>query len=163
MKQPVTTWYLESRSPGELVSARDPATVTIAEAQIKQFQFNRFLYQLVGEHWQWTDKLSWTDQAWQAWAEADDLRTWVAWQSGSPAGYFELQKQADSSVEICYFGLAKKFIGQGIGGHLLSECIGQAWAWDAQRVCVNTCSLDHPGALANYQARGLAIYRTETG
>jgi hypothetical protein len=26
---------------------------------------------------------------------------------------------------------------------------------------VHTCSIDHPSALANYQARGLRIYREE--
>jgi hypothetical protein len=29
------------------------------------------------------------------------------------------------------------------------------------RVWVHTCTLDHPGALANYQARGFAIYKVE--
>ena len=162
MSEAVTTWYLRSSSPAELIPAGCPVDVTIAEAQIKQYQFNRFLYQLVGEHWQWTDKLAWSDEAWQAWAEADELRTWVAWCEGSPAGYFELQWQDESAVEICFFGLARKFIGRGLGGYLLSECIRQAWDWGAQRVRVHLCSLDHPGALANYQARGLSVYRTET-
>ena len=31
----------------------------------------------------------------------------------------------------------------------------------AQRVWVHTCSLDHPHALANYQARGFRIFRVE--
>jgi len=31
-----------------------------------------------------------------------------------------------------------------------------------QQVGVNTCSLDHPSALQNYQARGFEIVRTET-
>jgi hypothetical protein len=26
---------------------------------------------------------------------------------------------------------------------------------------VHTCNLDHPGALANYQARGMVIYKQE--
>jgi GNAT superfamily N-acetyltransferase len=158
----VTTWYLESTSAAELIPAKDPGNLEIVEARIKQFAFNRFLYQWIGESWQWLDKLSWSDQQWRDYAESDSLRTWVAWCEGSPAGYFELQKQAGGDVEICYFGLAPGFIGKRMGGYLLSECIRQAWAWDAKRVRVNTCSLDHPGALANYQARGLRIYKTET-
>ena len=31
----------------------------------------------------------------------------------------------------------------------------------AARDWVHTCSLDHPQALSNYQARGFRIYRTE--
>jgi hypothetical protein len=38
----------------------------------------------------------------------------------------------------------------------------RAWDWGATRVWVHTCSLDHPSALANYQARGMRLYRHET-
>jgi GNAT superfamily N-acetyltransferase len=160
----VTVWYLQTLAPEELVAATAPSVeaTLLAEAEIKQYPFNRFLYQLVGGPWGWTDKLQWSEKQWQDYAEAEDLRTWVLWQQGSPAGYFELQKRADTSVEICYFGLAEKFIGKGLGGWLLSESIRQAWQWGAQRVEVNTCSLDHPSALANYQARGMNIFRTES-
>lgn len=157
----VTVWYLESRSQADLVPADNPGGVEIREARVKQYQFNRFLYQLVGAAWEWYDKLSWTDAQWQTYAEADALRTWVAWSEGSPAGYFELQTLPDGAVEICYFGLAEKFLGRRLGGYLLSEAIRQAWAGGANRVSVNTCSLDHPNALKNYQRRGLSIYRTE--
>lgn len=52
------------------------------------------------------------------------------------------------------------FIGKGYGGHLLSDCIEQAWLWGAKRVWVHTCDLDHSSALKNYQARGLRLYKT---
>lgn len=157
----ITTWSLESRSPTELKPASDPGDVDIREACVKQFQFNRFLYQLVGASWAWNDKLNWSDEQWQQYAEADDLRTWVAWCEGSPAGYFELQMQPGGTVEICYFGLAEKFIGRRLGGYLLTESIRKAWDWGANRVWVHTCSLDHPNALANYEARGLSIFKSE--
>lgn len=158
----VTVWYLQATAAGELVAAAEPDSAAIAEARVKQAPFNRFLYELVGGPWQWADKLVWTDQQWRDYAEAEDLRTWVAWVEGSPAGYFELQKNPAGEVEICYFGLVEKFMGRGLGGYLLSEAIRQAWDWQASRVVVNTCSLDHPSALANYQARGMQIYKTET-
>jgi hypothetical protein len=31
-----------------------------------------------------------------------------------------------------------------------------------RRVWVHTCTLDHPSALKNYQARGFSLYKTET-
>jgi len=158
---PVTIWYLESRSAAELKPATDPGGVDIREAKTKQFQFNRFLYQLVGADWEWNDKLEWTDEQWQGYAEADNLRCWVVWCEGAPAGYFELQMQSGKSVEVSYFGVARKFLGRGIGGHLLTEAIKAAWGWGASRVWLHTCSLDHPYALANYQARGLTVYKTE--
>jgi GNAT superfamily N-acetyltransferase len=158
----VTVWYLQATATEELIAAADPDIATVVEARVKQAPFNRFLYELVGGRWQWVDRQVWTDEQWRDYAEADDLRTWVAWVEGSPAGYFELQTDAAGEVEICYFGLAEKFIGRGLGGYLLSEAIRQAWAWQASRVVVDTCSLDHPSALANYQARGMRIYKTDT-
>jgi GNAT superfamily N-acetyltransferase len=157
-----TIWYLEMCSPSQLRAKDKPDALTLLEAEVKQYQFNRFLYQLVGASWLWTEKLSLSDRQWQNYAEADNLRTWVAWCQGSPAGYFELRKNPNGDVEICYFGLAEKFIGSGFGGYLLSAALQQAWSWQASRVIVNTCSLDHPSALANYQARGMSIYKTET-
>jgi len=100
---------------------------------------------------------------WKEFAENENLRTWVAYYKGSPAGYYELQQQDDGDVEIAYFGLAPKFIGKGFGGYLLSQAIESAWDWKGtKRVWVHTCTLDHPSALQNYKARGLEVYRVET-
>ena len=159
----VTTYYLEMRSPSALIDSTAAKGLEIVECEIKQFQFNRFLYQLVGSDWQWTDKNDWTAAQWRAFAENDHLRTWVGYCKGSPAGYFELQQQRDGDVEIAYFGLAPRFIGKGFGGVLLARAIRSAWAWEGtRRVWVHTCSLDHPMALPNYQARGLVVYKVET-
>ncbi|ABC27143.1 Histone acetyltransferase HPA2/related acetyltransferase [Hahella chejuensis KCTC 2396] len=160
--QTVSTYYLEMTSPSDLRAKSPVAELQIMECEIRQFEYSRFLYTLVGGAWGWTDKLSWSDEQWRDYAENENLRTWVAYFKGSPAGYFELQKQPGRQVEISYFGLAPKFIGQGLGGYLLTQCIREAWNWDAERVWVHTCTLDHPGALANYQARGMRLYLTET-
>lgn len=160
---PVTTHYLEMRSPSALRAKTEARGLRIEECKIKQFQFNRFLYHLVGEDWAWFDKHTWSDADWMAYVENDALRTWVAYCEGSPAGYYELQQQARGDVEIAYFGLAPRFIGRGFGGYLLSQAIACAWAWKGtRRVWVHTCTLDHPSALANYKARGLEVYKTET-
>ena len=157
----ITVYYLQMHSPAELVPGGDAPGLLITEARVKQWPLNRFLYQHVGGPWAWKDKLSWTEQQWRDYAEGDDLRTWVAYNEGAPAGYFELQKQPRNEVEIKYFGLAEAFIGQGFGSKLLTAALEQAWAWgEVSRVWVHTCSLDHPGALANYQARGLELYKT---
>ncbi len=158
----VTVWYLHMERPEDLLAKPQPEGIQLAEARVPQYQFNRFLYELVGAAWGWTDKNSWTDEQWRDYVVDEHLRTWVAWCDGSPAGYFELYRHADAAVEINYFGLAKPFIGRGFGGWLLSEAIDKAWSCPAQRVIVNTCSLDHPSALANYKARGMTLYQTET-
>ena len=159
----VTTYYLEMTSPSELKGKDDSRGLQIRECAIKQYQFNRFLYQFVGGSWGWTDKLSLTDAQWKTFAEADNLRTWVGYLNGAPAGYYELQQQDQGDVEILYFGLAPAFIGKGLGGYLLTQAISSAWSWEGtKRVWVHTCSLDHPGALQNYKARGMTLYQEDS-
>src|SRR4029077_17710504 len=148
----VTTWSLEMRDPAELKPARPPATpVSIERAEVPQPELNRFLYTAVGGEWYWLVWLPWTYERWMAWLDRPEVETWVARCAGSPAGYFELERQDGGDVEIAYFGLLPQYIGQGIGGHLLTSTIQRAWALEGpRRVWVHTCSLDHPSALANY-------------
>lgn len=158
----VTTYYLEMASPSALRAKEDAAGLRICECEIKQYRFNRFLYELVGEAWSWTDRLAWSEEQWRNFVEDDNLRTWVAYHRGSPAGYYELQRQG-GDIEIAYFGLAPAFIGRGFGGYLLSRAIESAWDWPGTtRVWVHTCTLDHPGALQNYKSRGMEVYRIQT-
>lgn len=158
----VTIYYLEMLNKKQLKSKPVVEKLTITEAKIKEYRFNRFLYSLIGEQWQWFDKLKQSDQCWKEYSERDNLRTWVAYYEGAIAGYFELEIGAEKEVEIKYFGLSPAFIGKGLGGYLLTYAIEQAWTvCEAKRVWVHTCSLDHPSALANYQARGLVLYHQE--
>ena len=80
---------------------------------------------------------------------------------GESAGYFELQRHDDGSVEIVYFGLVPKFIGRGLGGMLLTQAATDAFAMGANRVWLHTCTLDSPNALPSYQARGFRPYGTQ--
>src|SRR5205814_1353389 len=120
-----------------------------------------FLYAAVGYRWMWYSRLPWDHAQWLAYLDRPELETWVGYVSGSPAGYFELERQSDDNVELAYFGLLPRFIGQGLGAELLTAAIERAWKMGAARVWVHTCSLDHPQALANYQARGFRVFRTE--
>ena len=44
---------------------------------------------------------------------------------------------------------------------MLAQAITAAQMRGATRVTLNTCSLDHPSALANYQARGFVVVSSE--
>jgi GNAT superfamily N-acetyltransferase len=134
----------------------------IGEATVKQWEFNRFLYQLVGSSWAWTDKSQWSDRQWKEYAESERLKTFVAHYDGSPAGYFELKTGDSEGVEIAIFGLAPKSIGRGFGGVLLTNALEEGWRLKPNRVWLHTCDLDHPAALPNYLARGMTVYKVET-
>jgi GNAT superfamily N-acetyltransferase len=157
----IRTTYLEMLERDQLRPKKsNDSRFLIAEAKVKQWAFNRFLYVLVGEAWTWHDKLSWSDEKWKAYAESDAVRTFVACYDGSPAGYFELSLQQEE-VELVYFGLAPRFIGKGLGGVLLTYALEEAWKLEPKRVWVHTCSLDHPAAVENYLSRGMTIFKIE--
>lgn len=159
MSTAVVTWYLQMLSPEQLRPCPRPAgDVQLLQAELPLPALNRFLYAAVGGDWYWRDRLSWSYARWMAYLDRPEVQTWVLYRRGTPAGYIELEKQAGDDVEIAYFGLMREFIGQGLGGWLLSEGIAHAWAMGARRVWVHTCSLDGPHALKNYQARGLQLY-----
>lgn len=160
--QTIDVFYLQMLAPAQLRAKACPgADLQLIEAQIKLPELNRFLYTAVGGDWYWVDRLPWDFTQWQDAIAGPRHRTVVAYCQGTPAGYFELQKHEDGSVEILYFGLLPAFVNKGLGGWLLSEAIAMAWRWQATRVWVHTCSLDHAAALANYQARGLVHYATK--
>ena len=123
----------------------------------------RRLYKEVGEQWFWHDRLEWSDVELAAHLAGPNVGVWEITAAGGTksAGYFELQRHDDGSVEIAYFGLMPEFIGQGLGGWMLGRAVEEAWAMGAKRVWLHTCTLDSDRALPNYLARGFQPYRTE--
>ncbi len=162
MRRLVTTTYLEMNDPSELRPSKVEAPpFRLVRVEIPCPELNRFLYAAVGAAWLWYSRLPWNRARWMAWLDRPELETWVAYVSGTPAGYFELEKQAGDKVELVYFGLLPAFVGKGLGGALLTAAGRRAWEMGAARVWVHTCDLDHPRALRNYEARGFRVYRTD--
>ncbi len=158
----VTVYYLEMTAPGQLrPKAGELTNVAIRQAEIPLPELGRFLYSAVGADWYWLERLSWTYQNWLNWLQQPGVETWVAYWRGTPAGYYELAPRPAGHIDIAYFGLLPRFIGQGLGGRLLTHAVRRAWQQQPNRVTLNTCSLDHPGALANYQARGFRVYHED--
>jgi GNAT superfamily N-acetyltransferase len=151
------------RSAGQLRPKTAGARFQIREKTDRDWRFNRDFYLRVGERWDWIDKRVWTDDQWKEYATAHELRTFAGYHDGALAGYYELRRDAEGGIEIAYFGLLPEWIGRGLGGALLTSAIEKAWHTEPKpsRVWVHTCNRDHPQALANYQARGMVIYKVE--
>ncbi len=122
----------------------------------------RALYESVGRDYHWTDRTKWTDEVLASHLASSNVAVWVLREGDEPAGFFELARHDDGSVEIAYFGLAPSMIGRGVGKWLLARAAEEAWQLQPTRVWLHTCTLDHPSALANYVARGFAPYKRET-
>lgn len=159
----VVRTYLELRSPEALRPARfdDPA-VRVSRCDGIDVAHYRRLYETVGAPWRWTDRNAWSDERLAAHLERQDVHVWECLVDAESAGFFELERHDDGSVEIAYFGLTPAFIGRGLGKALLTRAAEEAWLLGASRVWLHTCTLDSPHALPNYEARGFVAFRRET-
>jgi len=159
----VTRTYLQLLHPTDLNAARvDDERVRIDCVVDSPASFYRYLYTEVGRFYHWIDRLPWTDEEIRTHLARPEITLWVMCSEGSPAGYFELEKHDDGSIEIAYFGLLQEFLGRGLGKHLLSVAVDQAWSDGANRVWLHTCTLDDPAAMPNYIKRRFQPFKTET-
>jgi GNAT superfamily N-acetyltransferase len=159
MYKTVTTYYLEMTDSGQLRPKAAPRPdVWVQEAKVPLGDLHRFFYLTIGADYAWFDHANWSKEEWQAYAERDSVSLWVGFEKGTPFGYFELIEE-NNEVEVMCFGLLPAFIGKGLGGYLLTETIKAAWSKQPKRVGLHSCSVDHPSALANYQARGFTLYK----
>ena len=161
----VTRTYLEIRAPDAFAPALgDFPDVTIERVAHPSPDLYRHLYRGVGEAYHWRDRWDWTDEEIRAHLVQPEVTLHVAHRGGGAAiaGWYELRRvPEDGSVEIAYFGLMPDAIGRGLGKHLLSCAVRDAWALGAARVWLHTCTLDHPAALPNYVNRGFVAYKKE--
>jgi GNAT superfamily N-acetyltransferase len=158
-----TRTYLQLTAPGQLKPGFGayPGLV-IARVENPTAALYRTLYRGVGEAYHWRERWDWTDADVTAHLGRPGTYLFVAKTGTTPAGFYELKQEADGAVEIAYFGLLPAAIGKGLGKHLLSQAVTDAFALGASRVWLHTCTLDHPAALPNYLARGFRPFRTET-
>ena len=158
-----TRTYLELTSPDQF----RPAFGEFADLVVERVErptpvLYRHCYRTVGEAYHWHDRRDWSDDRIRAHLAQPDITLHVATRDGALAGWYELRRvPEDGSVEIAYFGLAPDAIGRGLGKHLLSVAVRDAWAMNPIRVWLHSCTLDHPHALPNYEKRGFVRYKTE--
>lgn len=131
-----------------LLMRAEPATVS----------FYRYLYDTVGANWLWTDRREWGDDRLAARLNDERTGVYVLYVDGVPAGFGELFQADSEATDLAYFGLIPEFIGRRLGPFMLWSLIDLAWARPIRRMTVDTCTLDHPKALAHYQRAGFEPY-----
>ena len=163
METEVTRTYLHLARPEDLNTAHvGDSSLKIERVIDSPPSFYRYLYSEVGRFYHWTDRLPWTDEQIRSHLARPQITLWVMYCEGAPAGYFELERHEDGSIEIAYFGLIQEFLGRGLGKHLLTVAAEQAWHDGAKRVWLHTCTLDDAAALPNYLKRGFTPFKQET-
>lgn len=131
-----------------LLMRAEPATVS----------FYRYLYDTVGANWLWTERRQWDDDRLADRLNGEGTDVTVLYVDGVPAGFGELFQDGADTTDLAYFGLLPEFIGRKLGPFLLWSMIDLAWARPIRRMTVDTCTLDHPKALAHYQRAGFVPY-----
>ena len=120
----------------------------------------RKLYWSVGGRWHWVDRIRMADVDLAAELSNANTQIFVLWDAQRIAGFFELFDLTGSVREIRYLGLTELFLGRGLGRRLLSSALRMAWQPGVREVRIETCDLDHPGALPLYQEAGFRILGT---
>lgn len=121
------------------------------------------LYDAVGRDHAWTDKHQIAREDLNAWIQNPDIALYTLMGKGWPQGFFMLDWTEEGVCDLAYFGLVPEAVGTGLGTWLLKTAILTGWAQPGtQKMTVNTCTLDHPRALAQYQRMGFTAVRTET-
>lgn len=158
-----TVTFLEMTARPERPRPHPPliAGLSLLRAETPPTHFFRYLYDAVGAAYEWTDLHAAGDDEIAAFVQDPAVALYVAYLTGWPAGFIMLDHRARPSCDISYFGMAPEAAGRGLGSWLLGAGVHMAWDAGAEKLTVNTCSLDHPRALPLYQKWGFAPVRRE--
>ncbi|MAJ65705.1 MAG: GNAT family N-acetyltransferase [Candidatus Pelagibacter sp.] len=163
MTQKIKRNYLEINSLQDLKEVSKSSTdLTLNLLDPIDFQLNKFFYKNIGKKHKWIDRLIWTENQWIDYVSNKNVKTFLFKCKEDLAGFFELILHSENKeIEIAYFGLLEEYQNKKLGSYLLSEAIKKSFEYNAKRVWLHTCSLDHKNALNNYITRGMKIFKSE--
>lgn len=148
----VTTLEMRGRPP---LRPAPPSPLRLARWREPEPAKYRALFRRVGEPWLWYSRLAMPDEALAAAIRRPETQVHaVVDRGGVEVGLLELTHPEPDRCSLDYFGLVPELTGQGHGRWLMALAMGLAWRPGVRSVRVNTCTLDHPGALGFYRAQG---------
>jgi GNAT superfamily N-acetyltransferase len=142
-----------------VVSLPVGATLTRERLSVAEY---RALYNEIGGPYLWWMRRMMPDDALARHLASATLDVSVLRLDGEVAGFFETDACYWPFVNINYFGLREKFMGQGLGRMLLDAAVDSVFVGASaalRGMTVNTCNADHARALPNYKAAGFVEYR----
>lgn len=159
LKTTVTSLDLERPETGFQPPAL-PEGDRLEEAHRMAPQRYRALYRTVGDPHHWTSRLL-SDDNLKREIHAPSTRVFVLHRQDRAAGWFELEvRDARREVRIVHFAIMPGFRGQGLSHLLLDHAISASFGLGAQRVIIETNTLDHPAALGLYKGHGFVPFAT---
>jgi GNAT superfamily N-acetyltransferase len=156
----VITTYLEMRARPSIPLTRPHRSGMLLLLDPPTVGFYRYLYEVVGSRWGWDERSLMGDDELASIITDRLVDVFVLYMGGVPAGFYELDRRIEGSVELRHFGLVEDFIGRGLGKHLLASAVDTAWDHEPERVWVRSTNLEHPRGLLIYQWAGFEPYET---
>jgi GNAT superfamily N-acetyltransferase len=156
----VTVTFLRQDAKPSRIASPFPPDVRLVRLPRPSVAFYRYLYDTVGGRYVWWLRRAMPDHQLAELLAAPGVSVYVLYRNEEPAGFFELDARAATSVNISYFGLMQQAIGLGLGRKLLDAAVDQAWSLRPTCLTVNTCTADHPAALPTYLRSGFQAVRT---
>ena len=138
------------------------ATAALLKADKPPVWWFLALYDAVGRDYAWEDIHKREHAELEGWLHKDAVSLYTLLDHGWPQGFFLIERQEAGVIDLAYFGMVPEVVGRGLGSWLMKTAILTAWDQPgATKVTVNTCTLDHPRALALYQKNGFTPVRRE--
>jgi GNAT superfamily N-acetyltransferase len=116
-------------------------------------------FRRLGEEWLWFSRLRLAPAELAAVLDDPAVDAFEVTIAGRPAGLLELDFRDPREPELAFFGLFEPYRGRGHGRWLMDRALEIAFARPIGRLMVHTCSLDHPQAIAFYEASGFRPYK----
>src|SRR6516162_4583833 len=157
----VKVYYLEMLAPNYRKVPPSRGGPAVVHAKKPPVAYYRFLYDAVGQEYDWTSRKKLSDAELAALLNDPRLEVHVLMVDGVPAGFAELDRRTEGEIELVQFGLIRDFIGQGLGKYFLQWTIDKAWSYSPKRFWLHTDTKDHPAALPNYLKAGFTSYKEE--
>ena len=162
---PYTVTFLEMESRPDYDWPRLPptsASAALLKSEDPPVWWFLALYDAVGRDYAWEDILAWEHERIAEWLSADRMSLYTLLEKGWPRGFFMLEEQGEDVCDLAFFGIVPESVGKGLGSWLLKTAVLTAWERKGvTKLTVETCTLDHPRALALYQKHGFTPVRRE--
>ncbi len=154
-----TVTYLEMTArpnyPRPQVIGKDPSALIYAKSPPNAYFL--MLYDAVGRQYAWLDRHEQDPAELSAFVSNPDVEIYSFLRNGWLHGFFALDFTTQGVGDLAYLGLVPEAVGKGLGTWILQTAVHMLWdRAGVQRVTVNTCTLDHPRALAHYQRNGFS-------
>lgn len=158
MKQQILTSFFEMKSRDSF-KPKEGYQKRIKLKEVSNDHYLNFIFFAgVGLPWRWYSRINWKPADWKEHFMKNPVQTWLAFAGESLVGYIEIEHQEKANCEIKFVGLLPHYLGEGLGGYLISHAVDKAWDSDAKRVWLHTCNKDHPNAIKVYLKSGFKLY-----